>query len=105
MRIKNLVCLLLLVSISPLLAWAQSFELELPVYDEEKYLGDVKSSVQDEKILWVEKSSLLEILKPQLGEDTFNQLRKLPEHIQLDSLPLPIVYDPKQLKINLTLSR
>jgi len=103
MRIKSLFFLTFLALLASLSTRAQSFELELPVYDEEKYLGDVKTSVEDEKILWIEKSTLLIILKPQLGEDTFKQLEKLPEHIDLKSFPLPIVYDPAQLKINLTL--
>ncbi|MBA2405535.1 MAG: fimbria/pilus outer membrane usher protein, partial [Bdellovibrionales bacterium] len=105
----NSAVLFTLFFLTSALSWSQTnwqneaHQVELPVYDGTTHLGDIKASVMGDKIQWLDKDSFLSTMRPHLKADTFKQLEKLPSQISPSTLPLPLSYNPSELRLNLTL--
>lgn len=79
--------------------FASGYVANLPLYDGDTNLGDVEVEIENEKIKWMSRDSLRKILKGQLKEDTLKAVDKLPNHLSPTSLPIPISFNPQELKI------
>lgn len=98
---------LLFLALSLGAVWAQgnsAYEAELPLFDSERLLGDVKVTIENEKLKSVDRDSLLGVLKSQLEPDTLKSLAKLPPMIDSSRMPLGLIFDPVDLKLVLKLS-
>lgn len=87
--------------------WAQgntSYEAELPLFDKESQIGDVKVVIEGERLLSVDRDSLIKALRPSLKADTLKGLSSLPPTIDPARLPLGLIFDPSDLKLVLNLS-
>lgn len=90
---------------SPL--WAQgtaAYEADLPLFDKERNLGDVKVTIEGEKLKFVDRDSLINVLKDHLKDDTIKSFSALPPSIDPERMPLGIIFDPVELKLSLNLT-
>lgn len=81
-----------------------SYEADLPLFDKEQNLGDVKVRIEGESLRSVNKDSLIKVLKNYLQEDTLNQMQALPPEIDPARMPLGLIFDPVDLKLSMNLS-
>lgn len=81
-----------------------AYEAELPLFDKETHIGDVKVTIEGETLKSVDRDSLLNVLKNHLKEDTLRSFAKLPPVINSTAMPLGLVFDPVDLKLVLALS-
>ena len=75
------------------------YEAEIPLYDENRELGDIKVRILGDSIVWVDKNSLLSILKNALKEDTLKSLEKLPDELKPSMLPFPLKLNAQELRV------
>lgn len=86
-------------------AWAlgQSFdapyEASLPFFDGDRNLGDVSVQVQGDQIKWIRRDSLIDVLRPQLKDDTLRSVEKLSPEVRLEQIPFPVTFNVEELKI------
>lgn len=80
------------------------YDAELPLFDKERHLGDVKVTIDGETLRSVDKSSLLDTLRPHLKADTLKGLEALPPTIDATRMPLGLIFDAADLKLVLNLS-
>lgn len=80
-----------------------SFEALLPLYDGNANLGDVRVQITDEKLDWIERDSIIAVLNGIIKHDTLNALYRLPERIEPSTFPLPIRFNPEDLKLETTI--
>lgn len=95
--------LLLLIATAPS-AFAQTsptYEASLPLYDKERYLGDVKVVIEGEKLISVDKATLIETIKPNLQSDTLKRFDALGKKIDPLKMPLPLRFNPQDLKLEM----
>jgi outer membrane usher protein len=98
-----LVLLYLLASFS-LAAFAKEFTgstyvAGIPFYDDQINLGDVEVEIDGEMVNWVDRDSLIKVLKSYLQEDTLKSMQGLPQRLKPSMLPFPFRFDPEGLKI------
>lgn len=96
--------LLILLTGFPFFSLAQNYQqaaytAAIPFYDGENNLGDIEVEVENERINWVDKTSLLNILESYLRADTLRAMEKLPDRIDPNKLPFPFLFNPEELKI------
>ncbi len=99
--------LFLIFLISLPAVWAQgisSYEAELPLFDKENQIGDVKVMIEGESLKSVDRDSLLNALKSYLKPDTIKSLGSLPRAIDPARMPLGLRFDPVDLKLVMYLS-
>lgn len=106
MKNKFFFLLFILVFIS-LSAFAQSssaYQADLPLFDKDRQLGDVKVMIEGEKLISVDRDSLIESLKSYIEPDTLKGLRSLPASIDPARMPLGLMFDAVELKLEMNLS-
>lgn len=102
--IKTLLVLLICLTFSSVLrAQENSYVAQLPLMDGPSELGEVQAEIKNEKVSWVDKQSLVDIIRPRLTEDTLAALMKLPPRISPNLLPFPMRFDPERFVIETTL--
>lgn len=77
------------------------YEALLPLYDKERLLGEVKVTLEGEKLISIDKASLLEVIKPNLQEDTITKFEGLKAKIDPATMPLPLRFNPEELKLEM----
>lgn len=98
--------ILLFISVVPV-SWGQgnsSYEAELPLFDNDRQLGEVKVTIDGEKLKFVDRDSLMSVLKEFLKPDTLKSLEKLPPSIDPARMPMGLIFDPVDLKLVLNLA-
>ena len=80
------------------------YEAEIPLYDSDRQLGEVKVTIEGETLRSVERDSLVQALRDHLQPDTLKSFEKLPPFIDPSQMPLGLIYDPVELKLNIKLS-
>lgn len=103
---NNFFTLFILISFFFLSAqsFAQSipaYEAVLPLYDKERLLGEVKVMIESERIISVDKASLIEAIKNNLQPDTLKRFDDLPATINPETLPLPVRFNAEELKLEM----
>lgn len=81
-----------------------AYEAELPLFDKERQLGEVKVLIEGETLKSVERDSLINSLKPHLKEDTLKSLSLLPPQINPSQMPLGLIFNPVELKLEMNLT-
>ncbi len=97
------ICLLTLGFISQK-TYAQAslpYEATLPLYDKERLIGEVKVLIADERLVSVDKASLLEAIKDNLQEDTIKSFEALNDSIDPKTMPLPMSFNVEELKLEM----
>lgn len=85
--------------------WAEmSYEATLPLYDNDKLLGDVKVEMKGETINWIERYSLRLALGSFAQADVLEKINKAPEKIKPDELPFKVSFNPQDLRIETNFS-
>src|SRR6476620_10244969 len=75
----------------------------LPLYDKERLVGEVKVEIEGETLKSVDKASLIDVLKSNLSEDTLRRFESLGAKIDPSTMPLPIRFNPEDLKLEMPL--
>ncbi len=87
----------------PPLVYAQipdtGYEAEIPLFDGNRELGELKVRVLGDQVVWVDKKDLIEIMGKVLKADTLKSLEKLPDDLKPSSLPFPLVLNATELKL------
>ena len=95
--------ILLLLCFQGFTVWGQSFSdpylASLPFFDGDKNLGDVSVEIQNDELHWIERDSLVQVLKRHLKDDTLKALEKLPSQVRPALLPFPVKFNVEELKI------
>lgn len=90
-------------------SFAQSFSGQkyiatIPFYDQETDLGEVKVEIEGEKLNWVDRDSLMQILGNVLKDDTLKAVQNLPSELTPERLPFPLKFNPSELKLEATIN-
>lgn len=80
----------------PAKAQENSYVAQIPLMDGPEELGEVEVEIKDEKVSWVGKQSLVEIIRSRLTEGTLAALEKLPSKISPTLLPFPLKFNPQR---------
>jgi outer membrane usher protein len=94
------VILLLLSAFSYAQVMGSAYTAHIPLYDQETNLGDVQVDIDGESLKYVDRDSLINVLKDLLREDTLNAVKRLPEKLTPAQLPIPFRFNPEELKID-----
>lgn len=78
---------------------ARPYVAGLPFYDGDNNLGDVEAEVIGETVNWLDKRSLIEILKTYISADTLKALDALPSRLNPAMLPFAVKFSPEELKL------
>lgn len=100
-------CSLILFIVFATASFAQSsqvFDTELPLYERDTFIGDVKVTFEGEKLQSIDRSSLLSVIRNYLQEDTIKSFEVLPPRISADRLPTGLLFDPADLRLILNIS-
>lgn len=106
MKIKILCSLILLLGSAASMAQGlsvPSYEALLPLYDKERLVGEVKVEIEGETLKSVDKASLIDVLKSNLSADTLRRFESLGPKIDPSTMPLPIRFNPEDLKLEMPL--
>ncbi|WP_408096930.1 fimbria/pilus outer membrane usher protein [Peredibacter sp. HCB2-198] len=76
-----------------------AYEANLPLYDEDNDLGDVTVEIEGEKVIFIDRDDLKNVLQDVLKDDTLRSLDKLPKKVRPDILPFAVVFSPEELKL------
>lgn len=80
--------------------WANmAYEAVIPLYDNEKYLGDVKVEMSGEKVNWVERYSLRMALATFADAEMLAKVDQASEKIAPESLPFKLGFNPQELRL------
>ncbi len=94
-----------LASLHSLYGYAQSpvpsYEAILPLYSNKRLLGEIKVVIEDEKLISVDKASLLDAIRKDLNKDTIRSFESLSANIDPQTMPLPIIFNPQDLKLEM----
>jgi outer membrane usher protein len=76
--------------------------ISIPVYFRESNIGEINARMENEKIIEIEKSSILKITRSILKEKVKNEISRIPKQFLLESdLPFYLKYIPSDLKIEI----
>lgn len=78
-----------------------SYEALLPLYDKDRFVGEVKVEIEGETLKSVDKASLIDLLKTNLAPDTLRRFESLGSKIDPKVMPLPIRFNPEDLKLEM----
>ncbi len=81
-----------------------AFDTEIPLYEREAFIGDVRVIFEGEELRSIDRSSLLRVIGKYLRDDTIKSFEALPEMIDARRLPTGLRYDPSDLKLLLNIS-
>ncbi|MES2527068.1 MAG: hypothetical protein V4598_08265 [Bdellovibrionota bacterium] len=81
-----------------------TYEADLPLFDKENQIGDVKVTIEGESLKTVDRDSLLNALRSYLKSDTMKSLTNLPLSIDAARMPMGLRFDPVDLKLVMNLS-
>lgn len=101
---KNRLPLLLTTFFMTCAVFAQSlpsYEAVLPLFDKERQLGEVKVKIEGEKLISIDKASLINALRSNLQQDTLRQFESLGANIDPTTMPLPLRFNPEDLKLEM----
>lgn len=77
------------------------YEAILPLFDHERQLGEVKVKIEGENLISIDKASLINALKSNLQQDTLRQFENLPSEINPVTMPIPLRFNPEDLKLEM----
>lgn len=103
-KFLNFLAILLLLMSS--LSWAQdaSYEALLPLFESGRELGEVKASIVNESIEWLDQDTLLSALGSRVNSETLFQIKSLPSKIHTEELPFEVSLDVENLVLRSTLA-
>lgn len=94
------IALVILASAGNAFAWSDSvYEANLPFFDNEREIGEVKVQIKNEELSWISRDSLITALQSILKPDTIEALKKLPSELVPSQLPFPLRFDVQELKL------
>lgn len=79
----------------------QSYEAVLPLYNNNRLMGDVKVTIENEKLISVDKASLLDAIRKELNPDTIRSFESLNAKINPETMPIPVIFNPQDLKLDM----
>lgn len=77
----------------------QTYQAAIPLYDGANELGEVQVEINGDQLNWIDKATLLKILKSYVKPDTLTAIEKLPSEINPNSLPFPLQLDLENFKL------
>ena len=81
-------------------SWSSmAYEATMPLYDGEKYLGDVKVEMQGEKLNWLDRYTLRTAIATFADAKVLKKVDKAEEKILPHSLPFEIKFNPQELRL------
>jgi outer membrane usher protein FimD/PapC len=94
--------LLLLLANSHAQDWGvQNYTALIPLVEEDNLYGDLKISLEGEKLIWVDKESLLKVLEKRLNSEIIEKVKSLPEQINPEQLPFSVKFNPENLSLEM----
>lgn len=81
-----------------------SYTAQIPLYNGDMNLGDVQVEITGEELTSIDRDSLISALKDTLKDDTLNAVVRLPEKLNPSSLPIPVRFNPQDLKLETTIT-
>lgn len=94
---KNILSFIIVLGLS--VSTAYSYVAQIPLFDGENSLGDIEASIEEEKIVWIEKTSLLNSLKNYANDSILNVIQQQANQIPPTSLPFTVHFDPVDFKV------
>lgn len=73
----------------------------IPLYDKSRYLGDVRAKIEGEKLISLNKASLIEAIKSDLAEDTLRSFESLSSEIDPSRMPMHIRFNPQEFRLEM----
>ena len=90
----------LLLSQGDVLAWSpEGYEARLPLHDSNRDIGEVQVQIQNEELEWIDRDSLIRVLKNYLDDEALEALKELPPKVKPQELPFPLRLDVQDLKL------
>lgn len=77
----------------------QTYQAAIPLYDGSNDLGEVQVEINGDQLNWIDKKTLLQILKNYVKPDTLSAVEKLPSEINPSSLPFPLKLDQENFRL------
>lgn len=79
----------------------QAYEAVLPLYNNKRLMGDVKVTIENDKLISVDKASLLNAIRKELNSDTIRSFESLNAQINPETMPIPVIFNPQDLKLDM----
>lgn len=81
---------------------ATSYEAMIPLYDGDSYYGEVKASIQGEHVLWIERESLINVVKEKLRPEVIKDIRKEGREVSPERLPFKLKLNAEELRFEMS---
>lgn len=76
-----------------------SYTAQIPLYNNDRNLGDVQVEISGEELISVDRKSLLAVLRDLIKEDTIAAIERLPSKLKPSQLSIPLRFSPEELKL------
>ncbi len=101
---KSLLIFILIGICLPFKIWAQTlspitYKATLPVYDNNKLIGETLVELEGEKLNWIDRDTLVNALQTYLQQEIIQEVRSLPDRLTPEILPFPLKFNPEELKL------
>jgi outer membrane usher protein len=79
-----------------------AYEATIPLVENEVVLGEVKSSIQGDHLLWVDRDSLTSVLSSKITKEVLKKIESEGKTISPARLPFKLTFNPVEARLELT---